>query len=582
MAPLSEVQLIQSRLSEELRLQSTMCSWETVPDWQLKESPTYKNLPFVVALLGVEEGTARRNAAQTLRNICGVSGFWNDHVCRAGGLTRLLQLLQQETDDEHLLFGVPSESAFYALQTVVLLIRENPANTHSAVSNGAIAIMVRMLCANIHNRDCSSLSAEGLEQISKCDSRYTQCIREDGGLRALVAAIDALHTPHHSPFLDSLRDVEGPVRVRTSAALTRALMAMVPPPHEFDPDDMPLLLNRDAIVAAGGVSATIRILDEDPTLETVKFSLGVLERLSCEDEDVQNEIRAKGGIQKLVALIRKHSDLSQTQTVVNAVAALHQVGKNNHVNQELIRREGGIKALVHLLDLCEVNQPGLIVCARDALNALCVNNDTNAGAFLDAVADWLDLPDSIANDKSTLDLLQRAAVSRICGAVSGGEMDDNAHNMYDHETRTNLACDNARLVRLSVHDIQQAAARNRDAAGATKHKLEVDLKRKAMGIHDVPDPDEFVCPITLELMHDPVVASDGRSYERRAIERVLKSAKLTGAISPISREPLLDQLFENRNLRSRIAAHNEDLLFAAGMALTKASVDTDSQMCMRL
>merc|ERR1712137_809450 len=30
-------------------------------------------------------------------------------------------------------------------------------------------------------------------------------------------------------------------------------------------------------------------------------------------------------------------------------------------------------------------------------------------------------------------------------------------------------------------------------------------------------PEEFVCPITGELMEDPVVASDGQSYERSAI-----------------------------------------------------------------
>ena len=37
-------------------------------------------------------------------------------------------------------------------------------------------------------------------------------------------------------------------------------------------------------------------------------------------------------------------------------------------------------------------------------------------------------------------------------------------------------------------------------------------------LKDIAPPDEYVCPITHELMVKPVVASDGFSYERSAIE----------------------------------------------------------------
>ena len=36
----------------------------------------------------------------------------------------------------------------------------------------------------------------------------------------------------------------------------------------------------------------------------------------------------------------------------------------------------------------------------------------------------------------------------------------------------------------------------------------------------VPPPD-FICPITTEVMSDPVMAADGHAYERTAIERWL-------------------------------------------------------------
>ena len=31
-------------------------------------------------------------------------------------------------------------------------------------------------------------------------------------------------------------------------------------------------------------------------------------------------------------------------------------------------------------------------------------------------------------------------------------------------------------------------------------------------------PDEFKCPITTEIMKDPVIAADGITYERKSIE----------------------------------------------------------------
>jgi hypothetical protein len=46
--------------------------------------------------------------------------------------------------------------------------------------------------------------------------------------------------------------------------------------------------------------------------------------------------------------------------------------------------------------------------------------------------------------------------------------------------------------------------------------------------------DELICPITLELFHDPVKAKDGHVYEREAITRWI----LEHGTSPLTREPL--------------------------------------------
>ncbi|KAJ1482434.1 hypothetical protein T484DRAFT_1603502, partial [Baffinella frigidus] len=46
--------------------------------------------------------------------------------------------------------------------------------------------------------------------------------------------------------------------------------------------------------------------------------------------------------------------------------------------------------------------------------------------------------------------------------------------------------------------------------------------------------EDFRCPITQNRMEDPVRCSDGKTYERRAILRVLGSSK----ISPCTRQVL--------------------------------------------
>jgi hypothetical protein len=54
---------------------------------------------------------------------------------------------------------------------------------------------------------------------------------------------------------------------------------------------------------------------------------------------------------------------------------------------------------------------------------------------------------------------------------------------------------------------------------------------------DQPAPPEFMCPITMDLMIDPVVAADGFTYERQAIEGWLQQHDT----SPKTNEPLGNQ-----------------------------------------
>ncbi|KAJ4462146.1 putative Protein arginine N-methyltransferase 6 [Paratrimastix pyriformis] len=62
-------------------------------------------------------------------------------------------------------------------------------------------------------------------------------------------------------------------------------------------------------------------------------------------------------------------------------------------------------------------------------------------------------------------------------------------------------------------------------------------------------PNEFFCPITMEMMRDPVIASDGHTYERAAIEEWLHSHET----SPVTRKPMTARsLIPNIALRNTI------------------------------
>ena len=71
-------------------------------------------------------------------------------------------------------------------------------------------------------------------------------------------------------------------------------------------------------------------------------------------------------------------------------------------------------------------------------------------------------------------------------------------------------------------------------------------------------PDEFVCPITLTLMTDPVITSDGQTYERKAIEDWLQRN---------STSPLTAVELDNKNLIPNVALRSQILSLSSTTAI---------------
>ena len=67
-------------------------------------------------------------------------------------------------------------------------------------------------------------------------------------------------------------------------------------------------------------------------------------------------------------------------------------------------------------------------------------------------------------------------------------------------------------------------------------------------------PDHMCCPILMDVMRDPVIAADGHTYEKVAIEQWFLKART----SPTTNEPLASlALLPNHAIRSAIAEEME-------------------------
>lgn len=95
-------------------------------------------------------------------------------------------------------------------------------------------------------------------------------------------------------------------------------------------------------------------------------------------------------------------------------------------------------------------------------------------------------------------------------------------------------------------------------------------KLKAAGLHDWTPPEAFCCPVTMEVMRDPVVASDGHTYERETLARIFA----TNRRSPLTRETLNTHVaIPNINLKKRIRELPDELCNAVRRPRTDAHPD---------
>ena len=83
-------------------------------------------------------------------------------------------------------------------------------------------------------------------------------------------------------------------------------------------------------------------------------------------------------------------------------------------------------------------------------------------------------------------------------------------------------------------------------------------------------PEEFICPITLDIMSDPVLCEDGYTYERKAIMSIRNS------LSPMTRQPIdIQKLLPNRALKDCIQRYKQSKKDDDTEIITKSSFERD-------
>ncbi|XP_040058503.2 WD repeat, SAM and U-box domain-containing protein 1 isoform X3 [Gasterosteus aculeatus] len=106
--------------------------------------------------------------------------------------------------------------------------------------------------------------------------------------------------------------------------------------------------------------------------------------------------------------------------------------------------------------------------------------------------------------------------------------------------------DGAELDRLSGETAAELRIESVGLRGRLLRKIRA-LRAEQSG----PDgPDEFLCPITRELMKDPVIAADGYSYERESIQSWIKGKNQTSPMTNLVLQTTL--LTPNRSLKMAI------------------------------
>ena len=411
---------------------------------------------------------------------------------------------------------------------------DKPEEKDRFVAEGGHRVLISMLSTG-SNSKAAELASIGLVNLSLRDQGRKSKLVNDG---IAVPVVELLREP---PTAKNKTAILGAVSLVNNLALTSVGCEAFQKERAISPlSDLLACKFGDVAAKAAGALCNLSYDSEGgrrvnhqemhehgvvaklvPLLKTEAANRGcaLIRNLSDGTEAIAAFIAA-GAIQPIVALLYSED----TSTSEMAAAALH----------KMIRFDDS-RAAVGVI----VTELGFSPCLRTGMRGRATQSNRRVSLLVALRRPTLDILRMACESTDDVTQLQRVITAAESVGVDDGEL--------------RHAC--ARLVELK--DAAERARTNR---------------RRMMGIDESGRrPDEFYCPITLEVMEDPVVVSDGHTYERKAIEKILWLSEEMRK-SPLTRETLKPHFFLNRALKSRISGYDcETEAFAIQVAKNATS-----------
>ena len=496
------------------------------------DSPAWASAGIAAVARLCHDPASAAAAAATLGHLSAV-GESNDDLIREGGAIPSLVAV--------LTGGIESFAATQAAAALANLTC-NKVSRAAIIEAGAIPPLAALLSGGAESQTASE-AAGALRNLAR-DDEGQAAITEAGAVPPLVALLSG------GPESEAAREAVGAL-----TCLTCSNVAI-----------------RAAIIEAGAIPPLVALLSGGPDSEAAADAARTLANLAFSIEAIRAAIIEAGAIPPLVALL---SGGPESEAAGGAAGALRNLACYDEAIRAAIIEAGAVPPLVALLS----GGPESEAARRAAAALRNLACGTNTTAVLEEVA-------RTQTDCSSWDRLQE--VLRDCASARLHAAEEEGTDVAALERAITLAT----AVQVDAAALEHAQGRLREINGDAERQE----RRESFGLGSLELPDEFVCPITMEKMRgaaaalaariarapphrchappacayaDPVVASDGHSYERSAILSVLRDGN---GLSPLTREPLQPNvLIQNRNLKRRMQEHEEDVLRIAATVFAIAS-----------
>ena len=414
--------------------------------------------------------------------------------------------------------------------------------------------------------------AQSLELLSESVAGRAEIV-EAGGHHVLVSLLPQSTTGHAKRALRNLAQSEQDHRL--APFLVPILVALL---RDYEAGDKlgPLELlaefgtpaGQDAVREAGAIPLVVELLKTPGLAGPAALVLWALASNHPENGAAIVEAQA---IPPLVALL--HAD--DADDARNAAGALRNITPEGDA-ADLIKAEGAIAPLMAMQRNNASDSTTLLAASGTLANMAEFGSDATRSAILYSLAARPPPPAEVAALDETemlLGFLRPVAEQHMKAAIQQKGTPviraDNLREAIRHAEVVGVAAANGFLRKTRANLAVMLAA----AEAAQRER------RASLGLETLEMPDEFLCKITQAQMEDPVVASDGHTYERSAIEQVLRGPQHR-RLSPITRETLQSALYPNIALRQRIAAYGAEVETVAERAL-ELGVERAAQQAAR-